>query len=125
MVDIAAEQAAVTAAELDLEKVIDRLVEMIVSANSLSSAKAIVPLANVALLAARSVVASLRRTDITWRRKSLIFVLDALGPPDEPAVIQELEWLAEEDDDEDVRDHAQYVLDDMRRRERLEAEAEL
>jgi hypothetical protein len=98
---------------------------MILSVNPMGSAGAALPITNVARLAARSVVAALSRTEIVWQRKRLIWVLDMVGPPNEPAVIQELEWLAEEDDDEDVRDHAQYVLDDMRRREQCEEEAEL
>jgi hypothetical protein len=125
MRDFGAEAAEVDAAERDLENAIERMVALILSDVGIFSAQAGGAVSDVGRFAARSVAAAVRRAEIDWQRNRLIHVLDALGPPDEPAIVQELERLAEEDPDEDVRDHAQYVLDDMRRRELLEAEAEL
>jgi hypothetical protein len=125
MRDFAAEWAQVDAAEADLKQVIDRLVDMVLNDEIIGSGKAALALEYAGLVTARSIAAALGRTEITWQPVRLVYLLGTLGPPRDSEIIQELERLAEEDPHEDVREHAQLILDDLARMDLYEEEAEL
>jgi hypothetical protein len=111
--DVVGEWAELDSAEQELKNVIDRLVERVLGEEIPGSGAAAIAVSNVALLAARSAAAAIWRTRIDWRRTALFYILDALGPPDEPDIVDALWEIAGTDGDDHLRDIARPVYDEL------------
>ena len=111
MNDLEKKLAEVDAAEADVRSATDRLVDLLFI-NGALYAKAGLAIANMDRIISRSVAAALLRTEEPTERSCLIFLLEALGPPEDYETLEALAIVADEDWEPEIRAYARQVLED-------------